>query len=106
MGALKGDDFDVLVSDIGLPDGTGIDLIRAVREKLCKRMPAVALTGFGMDEDINRTREAGFDEHLTKPINFARLIETIRRVGSGARVRFRVAMHRFQPLYRVNVYTR
>lgn len=82
LGALQGNDFDILLSDIGLPDGTGIDLIRAVRNDLCKKMPAVALTGFGMDEDISRTREAGFDEHLTKPINLVRLVETIRRVGS------------------------
>ncbi|HXE52721.1 MAG TPA: response regulator, partial [Tepidisphaeraceae bacterium] len=67
----------------GLPDGTGIDLIRTVRQKFCKLIPAVALTGFGMDEDVSRTREAGFDEHLAKPINFARLVETIRRVGSA-----------------------
>jgi CheY-like chemotaxis protein len=80
---LRVDEFDILLSDIGLPDGTGIDLIRAVRQELCKKIPAVALTGFGMDEDIARTREAGFDEHLTKPINLARLIETIRRVGAG-----------------------
>src|SRR6185437_1925014 len=83
LAALKGDAFDILISDIGLPDGTGIDLIRTVRQKLCINIPAVALTGFGMDEDVSRTRQAGFDEHLTKPINFARLVETIRRVGSA-----------------------
>jgi CheY-like chemotaxis protein len=79
MGALRGDNFDVLLSDIGLPDGTGIDLIRAVREEICKRMPAVALTGFGMEDDVRRTLQAGFNDHLTKPVNFARLEQTLRR---------------------------
>src|SRR6185437_9837136 len=59
LGALRSDEFDILVSDIGLPDGTGIDLIRAVREDLCKTIPAVALTGLGMDDDVHRTRQAG-----------------------------------------------
>ncbi|HEX5243245.1 MAG TPA: PAS domain S-box protein [Tepidisphaeraceae bacterium] len=77
--ALQQDDFDILVSDIGLPDGTGIDLIHAVRDDLRKQMPAIALTGFGMDEDVKRTLKAGFNDHLTKPINFARLEETIQR---------------------------
>jgi hypothetical protein len=77
--AIQRDDFDILVSDIGLPDGTGIDLIRAVRKDLRKQLPAIALTGFGMDEDVKRTLKAGFNDHLTKPVNFARLEETIQR---------------------------
>jgi len=77
--ALQRDYFDILVSDIGLPDGTGIDLIRAVRKDLRKTLPAIALTGFGMDADVKRTLKAGFNDHLTKPVNFARLEETIQR---------------------------
>ena len=66
-----------------MSDGTGIDLIRAVREELSKTIPAVALTGFGMDEDVRRTLEAGFTNHLTKPINFARLEQTIQQACRG-----------------------
>ena len=77
--ALQRDEFDILVSGIGLPDGTGIDLIRAVRKELRKKLPAIALTGFGMDADVKRTLKAGFNDHLTKPVNFARLEETIQR---------------------------
>jgi PAS domain S-box-containing protein len=77
--ALRVNDFDILVSDIGLPDGTGIDLIRSIRDELLQKLPAIALTGFGMDDDIKRTLQAGFNDHLTKPVNFARLEQTIRR---------------------------
>jgi PAS domain S-box-containing protein len=63
--------FNLLLSDIGLPDGTGIDLIRQVRQH--SSIPAIALTGFGMEQDINQYKEAGFDAHLTKPVNFQKL---------------------------------
>jgi PAS domain S-box-containing protein len=63
--------FNLILSDIGLPDGTGIDLIRQIRQQ--STVPAIALTGFGMDQDINRYKEAGFDAHLTKPVNIQKL---------------------------------
>ncbi|WP_213778353.1 response regulator [Caballeronia sp. dw_276] len=68
----RSDVFDLLVSDIGLPDGSGLDVARAWTE-LQPGKPSVAITGYGMDEDIRRCREAGFLDHLTKPVNFARL---------------------------------
>lgn len=73
------DTFDVLLSDIGLPDGTGIDLIRQIR--LHSNLPAIALTGFGMEEDVAKCREAGFDDHLTKPVNFQKLEGVIRQLA-------------------------
>jgi CheY-like chemotaxis protein len=81
--ALCESDCDVLVSDIGLPDGTGIDLIKQVRAQYGPGMPAVAMTGYGMEEDVARCSAAGFGHHLTKPINFARLEETIQRACAG-----------------------
>jgi signal transduction histidine kinase/ActR/RegA family two-component response regulator len=84
VGALTAAPFDVLVSDIGLPDGTGLDLIRQVRGQHGLTLPAVALTGFGMEEDLARCREAGFDAHLTKPVNLVKLEETVQRVAAGA----------------------
>jgi CheY-like chemotaxis protein len=72
--------FNLLLSDIGLPDGTGIDLIRQVRER--STIPAIALTGFGMDQDITRYKEAGFDAHLTKPVNFQKLEMLIKQFFS------------------------
>jgi CheY-like chemotaxis protein len=63
--------FDILLSDIGLPDGSGLELLRRIRET--REVPALALSGFGMDEDIERSRDAGFSEHLTKPVSIDRL---------------------------------
>lgn len=78
--------FDLVVSDIGLPDGSGIDFIHAFRKE--SAAPAIALTGFGTDDDVRRSLDAGFTAHLTKPVNFEqleRLIEaTVTRLAGGA----------------------
>jgi PAS domain S-box-containing protein len=63
--------FDLLVSDLGLPDGTGFEVVEKVRA--IRSVPALALSGFGMEDDIRRCKDAGFDGHLTKPINFQNL---------------------------------
>jgi len=74
-------EFDLLISDIGLPDRSGYELMREVR--LNKRLPGIALSGFGSEQDVNQAREAGFAEHLTKPINFERLEKTIHSLLSS-----------------------
>jgi CheY-like chemotaxis protein len=63
--------FDVLVSDLGLPDGTGIDLIHRLRSD--RPALAIALTGFGMEDDLRKTHDAGFNHHLVKPIDVNKL---------------------------------
>ncbi len=63
--------FDLMISDIGLPDRSGYELMKELRET--KRIRGIALSGFGMENDVSRARDAGFAEHLTKPINFERL---------------------------------
>jgi CheY-like chemotaxis protein len=70
--------FDLLISDIGLPDGSGLQLM----EELLKRRPikGIALSGFGMEEDVKKSKQAGFYEHLTKPINFKRLETAIKQL--------------------------
>ncbi len=73
--------FDLLLSDIGLPDGSGIDLIQQLRKNGDLNGPAVALTGFGMEEDLAKSHEAGFTEHLTKPINFQRLQMVVQKIA-------------------------
>src|SRR6516165_3016104 len=73
-------EFDLLISDIGLPDRSGYDLMREVG--LNKRLPGIALSGFGTEQDVDQAREAGFAEHLTKPINFERLEKTIESLLS------------------------
>jgi CheY-like chemotaxis protein len=78
----KSFDFDVLVSDIGLPDGTGVDLLRKLREIPGKtNLCGIALSGFGMDEDIARSKEAGLAQHLTKPVDFSQLQQCLTRIG-------------------------
>jgi len=71
-------DFDLLISDIGLPDRSGYELMRELRNS--KGLRGIALSGFGMERDISKAREAGFSEHLTKPINFERLEEAIQNL--------------------------
>jgi signal transduction histidine kinase/ActR/RegA family two-component response regulator len=68
-------DFDLLISDIGLPDRSGYELMREVQSS--NPLPGIALSGFGTEQDVNEARAAGFSEHLTKPINFERLEEAI-----------------------------
>ena len=72
--------FDVLVSDIGLPDGSGLDLMRALARD--NEVRAVALSGYGTREDVERSRDAGFRDHLTKPIDPEELVEAIERVAA------------------------
>src|ERR1044072_3330503 len=58
--------FDVLISDLALPDGSGIDLVQIIRST--RPIVGIALTGFGREDDIREGREAGFHHHLVKPI--------------------------------------
>ena len=68
--------FDLLLSDLGLPDGSGYDLIRQLRQR-GHAFPAVALSGYGQGEDIQRSREAGFAAHLTKPASRKAVVEAV-----------------------------
>jgi PAS domain S-box-containing protein len=76
-------DFDVLVSDIELPDGSGLELMVTLRSN--RAVAGIALSGFGSAEDIELSRSAGFAEHLTKPVDFRTLEEAIGQVAAGAR---------------------
>jgi CheY-like chemotaxis protein len=73
--------FDVLISDLALPDGTGIDFM----QKLHSTQPllAIALTGFGMEDDVRKSYEAGFQHHLVKPIDLNKLDSLIQE-GAAA----------------------
>lgn len=74
--------LDLVISDIGLPDGTGIDLMVELSQRYGLR--GVAISGYGMDEDIARTRKAGFLAHLVKPIDMERLNRVIEQVAAAA----------------------
>ncbi|WP_166827046.1 ATP-binding protein [Thalassoroseus pseudoceratinae] len=75
--------FDLVISDIGLPDGSGLDVIRHLRAQSANRgIRGIALSGFGMEDDIRNSRKAGFERHLTKPVSLDGLEETIQEVMS------------------------
>jgi PAS domain S-box-containing protein len=63
--------IDAVLCDIGLPDGSGYEVAAQARAK--GHIKAIALTGFGTEQDVQRSKEAGFDFHLVKPINFQEL---------------------------------
>jgi CheY-like chemotaxis protein len=78
--------FDLVISDLGLPDFSGTELMTILRERYSLR--GVALSGYGMEEDIRRSKSAGFEEHLTKPVDpakfdklLANLMREIRRAN-------------------------
>lgn len=74
------DQFDVLLSDIGLPDGSGLELLEQAGER---RPPhAIAISGFGMESDISASRNAGFDVHLVKPVSLQALTAALRSVST------------------------
>jgi len=72
------EEFDLVISDIGLPDRSGYELMQEL--STTKGLRGIALSGFGMENDVSRARAAGFSEHLTKPINFDRLEQSIQNL--------------------------
>jgi signal transduction histidine kinase/CheY-like chemotaxis protein len=67
--------FDLVISDLGLPDGTGHELMVQLRELY--GLTGIALSGYGMDQDIERSKQCGFVKHLIKPVSLQQLEEAI-----------------------------
>jgi CheY-like chemotaxis protein len=74
-------DFDIVLTDLGLPDGSGIDVGRA----LSKALPVVALSGYGATPDLQRSAMAGFSGHLVKPAEPQAIHATLQRALSTRR---------------------
>ena len=72
---------DILVTDVGLPDGSGLDLLGALRQ-LRPDLGAIVLSGYGMEEDIARSHSLGFAEHFVKPLNLNRVIAALDSLGA------------------------
>ena len=83
MEASARDKFDLIISDIALPDGSGMDLMIQVRA--ISNVPGIAISGFGNNGDIERSLQAGFSEHLIKPIKLDDLEAAIERAISSTR---------------------
>lgn len=85
LSAIESARFDILISDIELPDGTGLELMHDLGGG--RTLPGIAISGFGSEEDLKQSASAGFAEHLTKPIDLNRLEAAIRRVASSVATR-------------------
>ena len=77
---IRSKEFDVVLADIALPDGSGYDLVAEAKRK--RPFKAVALTGFGTPDHIERSKEAGFDFHLTKPVDFHELRAVLGQIAA------------------------
>jgi len=73
--------FDIMVSDLGLPDASGYELMKQIRDR--HALKGIAMSGYGMEEDMRKSREAGFSDHLVKPVDVERLHQVIQRVVAG-----------------------
>lgn len=74
-------EFDLLISDVSLPDGTGMDLLAQLRA--ITTMPGIAISGFGNNGDIEKSLKAGFSDHLVKPVKLETLETAIERAITG-----------------------
>jgi len=72
---------DILVTDIGLPDASGLSLL-ATMKAMNPRLKAIVLSGYGMEDDVQRSRTLGFAEHLVKPLNLNRLVAALDRLSA------------------------
>jgi PAS domain S-box-containing protein len=71
--------FDLVISDLGLPDGSGLDLMRGLRD--AQGLRGIALSGFGTDDDVAASMAAGFAAHLIKPVEWEQLRVEIERLA-------------------------
>ncbi|CAI8902429.1 two-component system, chemotaxis family, CheB/CheR fusion protein [Pseudomonas sp. IT-P74] len=78
LDAAKNTRFDLIISDLGMPVMNGHELISALRQlPQVKNVPAIALTGYGAQSDIQKSRQSGFNQHIGKPVSYDDLIDTI-----------------------------
>lgn len=80
LNIINSKEFDVVLCDIALPDGSGYDVIAEAKQK--RPVKAVALSGFAATEDIERGKEAGFDFHLAKPVDFHELRSVLGKIAA------------------------
>jgi DNA-binding response OmpR family regulator len=78
LAAARDGRIDLILSDLELGDGTGLDLLRSMGQG--RSVPAIALSGYGSEEDRKMCLQAGFETHLTKPVETRQLDEAIRSV--------------------------
>jgi two-component system CheB/CheR fusion protein len=76
--------FDLVISDVGMPQMDGYEMMEQMRNRpSTKALPAIALTGYGRRQDMQRALAAGFNAHVDKPVDMAHLREVIQAVLGG-----------------------
>jgi CheY-like chemotaxis protein len=76
--AAKSENISLIISDLGLPGQSGLDLLKVLGAK--GKVPAIALSGYGAEEDVRASRAAGFTEHLVKPVTPDKLLDAVRKL--------------------------
>ena len=77
----------VVLLDIGMPKLSGYDVAKRIRQARGNAVLIVAITGWGQEDDRQRARDAGFNHHFTKPVDFEMLLELIDRESPGTPAR-------------------
>jgi two-component system, chemotaxis family, CheB/CheR fusion protein len=77
---------DVLISDIGLPDLSGLELVRRLRDQERRPFFAIALSGYAQEDDVARAKASRFDAHLPKPTTLARLDALLAEAAGRLRI--------------------
>ena len=88
--SVKPGDYDMILMDVQMPVMNGLDVTRAIRSgsnPLGRTIPILAMTANAFFEDMQQSRDAGMDEHLSKPVDMAVLEQTVRRFLSTPRNR-------------------
>lgn len=80
IAAAEREPFDLLISDISLPDGSGYSLMRDLRSR--HHLRGIALSGYGREQDLAKSKECGFEAHLVKPFSIEILEQTLRKVAA------------------------
>ena len=80
LNIINSKEFDVVLCDIALPDGSGYDVIAEAKRR--RPIKAAAITGFAATEDIERGKKAGFDFHLSKPVDFHELRAVLGQIAA------------------------
>jgi two-component system CheB/CheR fusion protein len=81
----ENESFDLVISDVGMPEMDGYEMMRQMRDRPSTRdLPAIALTGYGRPQDVQRALAAGFNAHVDKPVDMEHLREVIKAVLAGA----------------------
>jgi CheY-like chemotaxis protein len=78
LAAAEQEPFDLLISDIGLPDGTGLELMRQIQA--IRPTKGIALSGYNSTDDVRQAKDAGFAAHVTKPVDFTKLQQLIQKL--------------------------